>query len=364
MTHKDVLTVGKHAALGFGNMRMPDADTSIKMVDTYLDAGFNYFDTAYIYGGSEELLKKVLVSRHARDKFLLADKLPPWQVKNQQDCENLFATQLKRCGVDYFDFYMVHSLDDGGEKSMENMDLFGFVKKQKEKGTVKHMGFSFHGSTAYLARLLERHPETEFVQLQINYIDKMRGPSGEWQDLAIKHKVPIIVMEPVKGGSLAALAAPAEKLLKEYAPNRSIASWAIQYAATLEGATVMLSGMSNMAQMNDNLNTYKNHLKPLTNEEMNLLEQVLAEMAKTGGIPCTACKYCHEHCPEGIDIATCFSMYNEVKRGATKWNLDSMYNTLPENTRAAACTACGACMTHCPQHLDIPEGLKKVAKAF
>jgi hypothetical protein len=285
-------------------------------------------------------------------------------VKNHRDCERILTEQLKRCGVDYFDFYMLHSLDNGGEAALENADLFGWIKKQQDKGLVRHIGFSFHGNTDYLSRLLTNHPEVEFVQLQINYIDKMRGPAGDWQQLAVRHQKPIIVMEPVKGGSLAKLPAPAEALLRAYAPGRSIASWAIQYAATLEGATVVLSGMSNMEQLRDNLDTYKNYLEPLTQAEMNLLEQVLAETAKVANIPCTACKYCHAHCPVGIDIATCFSLYNELKRGSTHWNRAAMYNTLPKGKQAGDCTACGACLTHCPQHIEIPEGLKKVAGAF
>ncbi|MCL2189253.1 MAG: aldo/keto reductase [Defluviitaleaceae bacterium] len=364
MTHKDVLTTGKSAALGFGNMRMPDASKSTLMTDLYLESGYNYFDTAYIYGGSEELLKNVLVTRHKRDSFLLADKMPPWEVKNHRDCDKLLDVQLKRCGVDFFDFYMLHSLDDSREAFIDNADLFAWLRWQKEKGIARHIGFSFHGSTAYLERLLKAHPEVEFVQLQLNYIDKLRGPAGEWQDLALKYNMPIIVMEPVKGGSLATLPPGAEALLKKYAPERSVASWAIQYAATLEGATVMLSGMSDVSQLQDNLNTYKNYLKPLTAQEMALLEQVLDEMSKVANIPCTACKYCHEHCPIGIDIASCFSLYNGVKRGDAMWNRSSMYNTLPEGKRAADCIACEACLAHCPQKIDIVAGLKEVAAVF
>jgi hypothetical protein len=362
MTHKDILTAGKPTALGFGNMRMPDASQSLKMVDTYLESGYNYFDTAYAYGGSEELLKKVLVSRHPRDSFLLANKLPPWQVKNHRDCEKIFTESLKRCGVDYFDFYLVHSLDDGGEAGVKNADLFGWVKKQQEKGYIKHMGFSFHGSSAYLERLFKNHPEAEFVMLQINYIDKLRGPAGEWQTLAQQYNKPFIVMEPVKGGTLSKLPPSAAALFKAHAPERSIASWAVQYAATLEGATVMLSGMSNMEQLQDNINTFKNHLKPLTADEVKLLEQVLSEMAKVATIPCTMCKYCHDYCPEKISIASCFSLYNGVKRGDAHWNRSAVYKTLDKH--AADCTSCGACLSHCPQKINIPEELKTVAKTF
>jgi len=362
MTHKEVLTVGNTAALGFGAMRLPDADETAKMFDAYLEAGYNYIDTAWIYGDSEEKLGKTLVARHPRESFLLADKLPPWEVKNHRDCQKLFDTQRTRLGVDYFDFYLVHSLDDSREDSVEAMDLFGFVKQKKEAGDVRHMGFSFHGSAPYLERVLQRHPEVEFVMLQLNYADILAGPAGDWAALARKYNKPIIVMEPVKGGNLATLPAPAEKILKDYAPGRSIASWAIQYAATIPGATVVLSGMSNMAQLQDNLLTYKNHLKPLTPQEHTLLEQVLIEMSRAGGIPCTICKYCQPHCPEGIDISSCFSLYNAVKRGETKWNRSSMYNGLPK--RAHHCTECGACMSHCPQKIDIVAGLKEVAAAF
>jgi len=365
MTHKDVLTPGQHASLGFGNMRMPPAlDHSIKMVDKYLDSGYNYFDTAYVYGGSEELLKKVLTTRHGRDSFMLADKLPPWEAKNQRDCERLFTESLTRCGVDYFDFYLAHSLDDGGEDGMENADVFGFIKKKKDAGYVKHMGFSFHGSTAYLERLLKRHPETEFVMLQLNYDDILRGPAGEWQRMAIQYGVPIIAMEPVKGGSLAKLPAPAEALLRAHAPERSIASWAIQYAAGLENVSVVLSGMSHMSQLEDNLHTFANHLKPLTPDEMKTLEQVMDEIKKVASIPCTTCKYCHPYCPVGIDIASCFSLYNGVKMGDVHWNRGNMYRALPAGKRAENCTACGACLERCPQKIDIVAGLKEVAGTF
>jgi len=281
MNAKDYLTVGNgNPVLGFGAMRMPpsEADT-IKMIDTFLDSGYNYFDTAYIYGGSEEMLKKTLVTRHPRHSYLIANKIPPWEVKKSpEDCQRLFEEQLRRTGLDYFDFYLVHSLDDGREKDVENLGLFQWVMEQKKKGLIGHVGFSFHGSTAYLERLLKNHPETEFVLLQQNYVDNLRGLAGEWSTMARKYNIPIKVMEPVKGGSLANLPAPAEKLLKDYAPDRSISSWAIQYAATIEGVTCVLSGMSNMEQLQDNIKTFKN-LKPFTPEELNLLEQVLVEMS-------------------------------------------------------------------------------------
>ena len=359
----DYLKVGSKAALGFGAMRLPDVEQTIKMVDAYLESGGTYFDTAYVYGGSEDLLKKTLITRHPRENYVIADKLPPWEVKTHADCKRIFDESLRRLGTDYFDYYLVHSLDDGKEDSIEKLGLFEWVAEQKKKGLVKHMGFSFHGTTAYLARLLERHSEVEFVQLQLNYIDSLRGPAAEWQELALKHNVPIIVMEPVKGGSLAKLPPSAEKLFKDYAPDRSIASWAMQYAGNLKGATCVLAGSSTIEQMNDNIKTFKN-LQPLSAEEMALLENVLNEMAKVSSIPCTACKYCHASCPQNIDIASSFTLYNDLKRGSAEWNTSMMYRTLPQGQRAHDCTGCGICNEHCPQHIDIPEGLKTVSEAF
>jgi len=359
MTHKDILTPNT-PGLAFGAMRMPEIDLAGKMVDTYLGSGYNYFDTAYAYAGSEELLKKTLVKRHPRNSYMLANKLPNWLVKKPGDAKDLLEESLKRCGLDYFDFYLIHSLADAGEQRVIDMELFEFACEQKKRGLVKHVGFSFHGTTPYLERLLNRYPDVEFVMLQLNYLDILRGQAGQWQQLALKHNKPILVMEPVKGGTLAALPPQAEALFKAHDPARSIASWAVQYAATLEGATAMLSGMSTMEQLEDNLKTFQN-LKPLTQEEMVLIESVLVEMGKVASVPCTACKYCLEPCPQGIDIAKCFTLYNDVKRNQNqKWNATMMYGILPQDAKAHNCTSCGLCVPHCPQHIDIPQGLKEV----
>jgi predicted aldo/keto reductase-like oxidoreductase len=309
------------------------------------------------------MLKKILVKRHAREKFFIADKMPPWEVKNHKDCDKLFETQLKRTGLEYFDFYLIHSLDDEKENEVEDMALFEWAAEKKRNGFVRHVGFSFHGTTAYLERVLEKHPESEFVQLQLNYSDVMRGAAGEWQQLAVKYNKPIIVMEPVKGGSLAKLPAPAEKILKNYAPERSVASWAIQYAATLQNVTCVLSGMNSMEQLRDNIKTFEN-LKPLTDHEIQMLENALVEAGKVSSIPCTACRYCHSNCPKDIKIASCFSLYNELKRGGAQWNLSMQHSTLPEGKRSPDCVSCGKCISICPQHIDIPKELAKVAKQF
>ncbi|MCL2378005.1 MAG: aldo/keto reductase [Defluviitaleaceae bacterium] len=360
MTHQHILTPNA-PSLGFGAMRLPDVDLTNKMIDTYMAAGYNYFDTAYAYEGSEEQLKNTLIKRHPRNSYMIANKLPPWEVKSPKDRNKLLKESLKRTGLDYFDFYLMHSLSDSREKHIDEMEIFQWAFEQKSRGLLMHVGFSFHGSTPYLERLLTRYPEVEFVMLQLNYIDVLRGHAGQWQDLALKHNKPIIVMEPIKGGSLASLPAPAEALLKAYDPTRSVASWAMQYAATLEGATCTLSGMSTLEQVEDNLKTFAN-LKPLTAEEKDLLENVLIEMSKVSNIACTACKYCHKYCPHGIDIATSFSLYNELKRGSAQWNRQMLYGLL--DPKPDMCSSCGLCMEHCPQQLDIPEGLKDVAKEF
>jgi len=364
MTHKDILTPNTQS-LGFGAMRMPDVDLATKMVDAYMDSGYNYFDTAYAYTGSEELLKKTLVTRYPRTSYMIANKLPPWSVKKPEDCIGLFEESLKRCGLDYFDFYFVHSLSDASEQKYEDMGMFDFVLEQKKRGLVKHAGFSFHGSTPFLERVLNRHPEMEFVMLQLNYVDVLRGTAGELQELALRYNKPIIVMEPVKGGTLASLPASAEALLKAHDPSRSIASWAIQYAANLEGTTTTLSGMSTLEQVQDNLKTFEN-LKPLSKDEMALLENVLNTIGQETNIACTGCKYCHEPCPKGIDIATCFALYHEFKRNEGKhdWNTKMMYGNLSADVKADKCVDCGLCIERCPQNINIPAGLQEVDGIF
>ena len=360
MTHKDILTPGK-PSLAFGCMRLPGEAETIKMMDTYLDSGYNYFDTAYAYGGSEEMLKKTLVKRHPRESYMIANKLPPWSLKKPKDCDKILKESLQRCGVDYFDFYLMHSLSDDMETKIEDLGMFEWAAEQKKLGLLKHVGFSFHGTTPYLKRLLDRHPETEFVMLQLNYLDMMQGQAGEWYNTVQKHNKALFVMEPVRGGSLANLPESAEALMKARDPNRTAASWALQFAANLRGVSAVLSGMSNMEQMQDNINTFKN-LKPMTDDEYEMLEEVLTAMSKVASIACTACKYCHSYCPQGIDIAGCFSAYNESKRTNNGWNSSMTYNTIPK--KADKCTGCGACNRYCPQKLQIPTGLAKVAKHF
>ena len=364
MTHQDILSLNpKYAELGFGLMRLPSAEETTKMVDLYMEAGYNYFDTAYVYGGSEDKLKKALSSRYPRDAFLVADKIPPWMASDQKACDKLLGESLKRCGLDSIDFYLVHSLDEGNEKNAVKNGVYEWISQQKKKGLCRHIGFSFHGTTELLEHILTVHPEMEFVQLQLNYMDIMRGKAGELHEVALKHKKPIIVMEPVKGGTLASLPPVAEGLLKNYAPDCSVASWAVRYAASLAGATCLLGGMSTVAQMEDNLKTY-NPFKHITPDELKIINKVLLELSQAATIQCTYCKYCVNDCPQNIEIPVCFNLYNDAKRGAEDWNLEGLYNAIPDGQRASDCTACGACIPRCPQKIDIPKELETVASHF
>lgn len=367
MTDQDILTIppaGKGAALGFGAMRLPSgADTCRAMFDSYLEAGFNYFDTAYVYGNSEAMLQKALAAHHPRDSYLLADKMPPWMARSQSDCDKLLRESLSRCGTDYFDFYLIHSLDDGNYRNAQKAGAFEWAAAQKQKGTLRHVGFSFHGSASLLERILSEHPEMEFVQLQINYADVLRGQAGELQQIAIRHNKPIIVMEPVKGGLLAKLPIAAEAIFKAYDDKRSLASWAMRYAASLAGVTCVLSGMSTPEQVRDNVDTFS-PLITLKDEEYGVIESALAELSKIASIPCTACKYCVADCPQQIEIPVCFSLYNDDKRGGAHWNLEALYAGIEKGRTAADCISCGACVERCPQHINIPDELAKVASVF
>jgi len=368
MTHADIVTkpgVQKGPAfLGFGCMRLPGRESAvIRMTDAYLEAGFNYFDTAYIYEGSEEMLNKALVARHSRESYMIADKMPPWKVRSRKDCDKIFDCMLERLKVDYLDFLLVHSIDEDNERSARNADIYGWAAEQKKKGKARYTGFSFHGNNKLLRKVLDAGPEMDFVQLQLNYMDVLRGQAGKLQETVIKFDKPIIVMEPLRGGALAKLPSTAEALMKAHSPDSSVASWACRYAATLPGVTCVLSGMSSLEQMQDNIRTFS-PLCPLSKEETDIIEAVLVELGKISPIPCTGCKYCMKGCPQQIEIAQCFSLYNDVKRGGQKWNLRTIYDTLPKKRRAEGCTGCGKCIKRCPQHIKIPEELKNVSKMF
>lgn len=367
--------LGKEIAkLGFGLMRLPMAGEEIdmaqvnKMVDSFMEKGFTYFDTAYVYinGKSEVAAREAIVKRYPRESFQLATKMPLWSVHKHEDLKPIFDMQLERTGAGYFDFYLLHSLSRESLDKIEKVDAWSFVEEMKEKGLIKHIGFSFHDEAKYLDKLLTKYPRTEFVQLQINYADweDNNVQSRQCYEVAMKHNKPVIIMEPVKGGSLAAMSPEIQSIFKAEKPDMSVASWAVRFAASLDGVITVLSGMSDTEQMNDNL-SYMSHFKPLQDSERKTIERVVGELKKVPVIPCTACKYCVDGCPQKINIPGIFEGYNNYKIYKNLETSKGHYGWMTGNGgKASACIACGACESHCPQHIGIIDSLKEIAEAL
>lgn len=367
--------------LGFGLMRLPLLDpadpTSIdleqmkSMVDTFIAEGFTYFDTAWMYHNftSENYVRQALTERHPRESYTLADKLHVDFVKTKEDRDAVFNEQCRKTGVSYFDYYLLHDMGVDHYQKATELDCFTWLSDKKAQGLVKHMGFSFHDSAEVLDRILTEHPEVEFVQLQLNYIDwESAGvQSRKCYEVACKHGKKVVVMEPVKGGTLAFIPAAAKKLFKGYDPNASIPSWAIRFAASLDNVMVVLSGMSNREQMQDNISYMKN-FKPLSDEERALVFKATDAINAGITVPCTGCSYCTTGCPQRINIPQCFSLYNaDLQEYEGKdWKPQAEYYTRMTKTRGKAsdCIACGQCEGICPQHLHIIDELKNVAKHF
>ncbi len=366
--------------LGFGCMRLPLTDnedqTSIDieqmehMVDSFLKQGFTYFDTAYMYhmGMSEGALGKALTARHPRDTFTVATKLPMMSLKAESDQERIFSEQLQRCGVDYFDYYLLHNLNARNYENAQRFNSIDFLLRKKAEGKIKHLGFSFHDNAKLLDGILSSHPEFEFVQLQINYLDWEDDgiQSRKCYETARKHNKPVIVMEPVKGGKLAAVPERVESLFTSYAPDMSMASWAIRFAAGLEGVMTVLSGMSDTSQLDDNTG-YMSSFEPLNSEEHALIQEAVSIMKESSEIPCTACQYCVEECPQNIAIPSYFALYNaEMQADRKGFSPQKAYynNYIKTYGKASDCIACRQCETLCPQHIEIVDYLKKVAYTF
>lgn len=363
-------------------MRLPLLDendfTSIdyeqvnKMVDAYMDAGFNHFDTAYIYheGMCEKAFKRCVVERYPRGSFKIAAKLPLFVITEKSQLEPIFKEQLDNCGVDYFDYYMLHNVSGFTETAWKNVDLYSFIQKKKDEGFIKHIGLSTHGNAEFLEEILFEHPELEFVLLQINYLDwDDEGiESRKCLEIARKYKKAVMIMEPYKGGFLADVPEEAEKLMKEYNPDRSVVSWAMRFVANLDDVCVVLTGASSLEQLENNIFEITN-ADPLNDDEFMILEDVSKIINSNITVDCTKCRYCVDSCPEKIDIAKIFDLYNKHKMlGIDAWtplgNAYLNYSKLPDVGMASDCSECKTCIEECPQQINIPEVLRDVAKTF
>ena len=363
--------------LGFGLMRLPvlggsdeaiDLEQVNQMVDHFLEQGFTYFDTAYPYhmGFSERAVKSALVERHPRDSFLLADKMPIFRINAPEDVPATFEEQLERTGAGYFDFYLLHAMGADRMKTVRECKAWEYLLEEKKRGRIRRLGFSFHDSPEVLDSMLTELPEAEFVQLQINYADwEDNGvQSRRCYEVAQKHGKPVIVMEPIRGGSLASEKAVFAPMLHEADPNASLASWALRFVAGLPGVAIVLSGMSTLEQLQQNTALF-NTMEPLTQEQKALLVKAADMLRAAGTVPCTGCKYCVEGCPAEINIPAILDLLNEYARfGALEGAKRSYGFRTRGKGLASACVNCGQCLNVCPQHIESAVYMEKAAELF
>lgn len=355
--------------LGFGCMRLPMVDNEVdkeefnRMIDAYINAGFNYFDTAhgYIDGKSETAIRDCLSKRYNREDFVLVDKLSYWTFEKAEDVVPLFEKQLELCGVEYFDFYLFHCMNHTGYEKHKKYNTFDIIKKLKEQGKIKHIAMSFHDTADYLDLILTEQPYIEAVQLQFNYLDydDPTVQSKACYDVAIKHGKKVMIMEPVKGGALADLPKEAKVVISKLG-NGSEASYALRFAASFPEVFMVLSGMGNMEMMNDNIDTFKN-FTPITEQEFKIFDEARKIIRKTKQIPCTKCNYCKDVCPSEIPISEMFSVYNNYTGAKISYG-EAKENLIKYKEKINLCVKCGRCETNCPQSIKIREELEKIER--
>ena len=351
--------VGK---LGYGNMRLPridgelDVKTINSMIDAFMEAGYSYYDTNYVYEASEKALGEYLVKRYPREQYLINTKLSLLTVDKAEDMQKRFDTSRQRLGLDYVDFYFLHALNSNMEKKADELDAWGFLNRLKEKGDAKHIGFSFHDTPEALDEILTKHPETELILLQLNYLDweSPKTQSRRLYETARKHNVPMTVMEPCKGGWLASEFSDSGKFLRAANPDVSVASWAFRFLAGLDGIMAILTGMSGLSEVKDNVLTFSD-FKPLSEEELELVHKAVDIINATPSVPCTDCRYCVPHCPKKIRIPGALQIYNNFlshKDLGVFQHTSYMMGLL--GSKPQDCIKCGACEKVCPQNIEIP----------
>lgn len=356
------------SVIGFGAMRLPqkdgepDIEKTQEMVDYAMEHGINYYDTAWFYhGGKSELAVGEVMKKYPRDSYYLADKMPLRILKDKSEVIPTFEEQLQKCRTDYFDFYLAHNINKREWEILKNCEVYEQLLEQKKNGKIKYLGFSIHDTPELLEEVVNTY-KWDFVQLPINPIDWKTVDAKKQYEIATKAGLPVVVMNPLKGGQLSTLSEKAFDILKAANPDVSPSSWSLRYSASLPNVFVVLSGMTELEHVTDNVKTFTN-FKPLTEKEQEILEKAIAVYNSSGAISCTYCQYCIG-CPVGIDIPKNFLMYNQYKATNRKDRFTLAYESIKEENRADKCINCGICKTKCPQKLDIPELLKNVANLY